>query len=160
MATEWPIMDRRGPVVGESIVATLEQRLGHSLPEDYRQFLLEVNGGRPNDSNREFPFGVMKTFFSLADPDDDRDLESSNSGIPELPSRDLLYVGYASGARVLLAIAGEQRGQVWLQDTTEPRPEDANPRVLWHDRRDMKKLADSFGQFMRQLGPLKVAGSG
>jgi hypothetical protein len=34
------------------------------------------------------------------------------------------------------------------------RPDDANPRVLWHDRRDMRKLASSFEQFMRALRPL------
>src|SRR5215211_2905566 len=113
MATEWPIMNRRGPVVEESTVAMLEQRLGQRLPEDYRRFLLEVNGGRPSDSNRVFRWGVMKTFFSLAG--DEWELVSANSGVPALPSRELLYVGYASGARLLLVLAGERRGQVWLQ---------------------------------------------
>ncbi len=36
----------------------------------------------------------------------------------------------------------------------DARPEDANPRVAWHDRRDMRKLADSFELFMRSLRPL------
>jgi len=71
-----------------------------------------------------------------------------------LPSLDLLCIAFDDGARrILLAVAGEHRGEVWFENTRDPRPEDANPRVLWHDRRDMKKLADSFAQFMASLGP-------
>jgi hypothetical protein len=36
----------------------------------------------------------------------------------------------------------------------DARPDDATPRVEWHTRRDMRKLADSFEQFMRALRPL------
>jgi len=28
--------------------------------------------------------------------------------------------------------------------------------VLWHDRRDMKKVADSFAEFLSRLGPLET----
>ncbi|HWO23689.1 MAG TPA: SMI1/KNR4 family protein [Kofleriaceae bacterium] len=149
-------MQLKGSTIDESVVTAFEQRLGHRLPDDYRRFLIEVNGGRPGDTHRRASFGVMNWFFSLADPDDERSLAGANSGIPELPSRDLLCVGYdGSGTDVFVVIAGERRGQVWMQDTEDPRPADANPRVLWHDRRDMEKIADSFSEFMRQLGPLE-----
>jgi hypothetical protein len=154
-------MERRGPVIDESVVTAFEQRLGHRLPDAYRRFLLEMNGGRPGDTSCKASFGVMNWFFSLADPDDDRSLESANSGIPELPSRDLLYVGYdGCGTDVYVVLSGEHRGQVWIEDTADPRPEGSNPRVLWHDRRDMEKVADSFAEFARQLGPLQIAGAG
>jgi hypothetical protein len=55
---------------------------------------------------------------------------------------------------ILLALAGEHRGEVWLMLTTDARPDDANPRVAWHDRRDLRKLAGSFEQFVRALRPL------
>jgi hypothetical protein len=158
MATEWPPMASRGPVVDESTVMAFEQRLGHRLPDDYRRFLLELNGGRPHDSTRKASFGVINWFFCLGDPNEDRDLESANSGIPELPSRDLLYVGYdGSGTDIYIVLAGELRGQVWIQDTEDPRPEGSNPRVLWHDRRDMRKVADSFAELMCSLKPLSAS---
>jgi SMI1 / KNR4 family (SUKH-1) len=157
MAAKWPLMTRRGPFVDESILAAFEASIGHRLPEDYRQFLLEVNGGRPDDCNCRASFGAITTFLSLGDPNDARNLESANR-YPEPPSRDLLYIGYdGCGTDVYVVIAGERRGQVWIEDTEDPRPEGSNPRVLWHDRRDMEKVADSFEAFMRTLGPLKSA---
>ncbi len=39
----------RFPLPGEMQVAALEQRLGVVLPDDYRQFLLEFNGGYFNE---------------------------------------------------------------------------------------------------------------
>jgi hypothetical protein len=75
-----------------------------------------------------------------------------------LPSRDLLSVGFDDGGgRILLGLAGEHRGEVWFENTSDPRPEDANPRVEWFKRRDMWKLADSFQEFMSSLGPLQIA---
>jgi SMI1 / KNR4 family (SUKH-1) len=157
-------MERRGPVIDDTDVSRFEQEIGHRLPDDYRRFLLEVNGGRPADSCREASFGIMNWFFSLADPNDERSLEGANGGIPEPPSRDLLYIGYdGSGTDVYVVLSGERRGQVWIQDTEDPRPVGSNPRVLWHDRRDMDKVADSFEEFLRTLKPLSTswsAGSG
>jgi hypothetical protein len=34
------------------------------------------------------------------------------------------------------------------------RPEEANPRVDWFDRRDVVKLADSFREFIAGLRPI------
>jgi hypothetical protein len=158
MATDWPAMERRGPAVDEAAVAGFEKRLGHRLPEDYRQFVLEVNGGRPAISACEFSRGVVNHLFSLDDDDDARDLLTAYERPRPLPSRELLHVGHDDGgARILLALAGEHRGEVWLQNTSDPRPDDANPRVAWHDRRDMRKLAGSFAAFMGSLGPLSEA---
>ena len=158
MAIKWPPMDRRGPQVRDAQIQAFEASFGHPLPDDYRQFLLDVNGGRFARSNCEFDLGVVNRLFSLDDindDDDSRDLATrANRERPWLPSPDLLFIGHDDGGgTLLLALAGEHRGEVWLMIHDE-RPEDANPRVLWHDRRDMRKLAGSFEQFMRSLRPL------
>jgi hypothetical protein len=158
MAISWPLMERRGPQVTDAQIKAFEQSFGHSLPDDYRQFLLDVNGGRPDDANCEFDLGVINRLFSLDDTSEEsRDLATrANRSRPTLPSPDLLFIGHADGsAMILLALAGEHRGEVWFMLTgDDARPDDANPRVLWHDRRDMRKIADSFEQFMRTLRPL------
>ncbi|HWO18647.1 MAG TPA: SMI1/KNR4 family protein [Kofleriaceae bacterium] len=139
-------------------IRAFEQSYGHPLPDDYRQFLLDVNGGRLDRANREFDQGIINRLFSLDDTEDDsRDLATrANRSRPMLPSPALLFIGHDDfGDRILLALVGEHRGEVWLMRTgDDARPDDANPRVLWHDRRDMRKLADSFEQFMRSLRPL------
>jgi len=158
MATSWPPMVRRGPQVTDAQISAFEQAYGHPLPDDYRQFLLDVNGGRLDRANREFDLGVVNRLFSLEDTDDDsRDLATrANRERAFLPSPDLLFIGHDDGSNsILLALAGEHRGEVWYMLTDDDaRPDDANPRVLWHDRRDMTKLADSFEQFLRSLRPL------
>jgi hypothetical protein len=162
-------MEWHGPVVTETDVAALEQRIDHRLPDDYRRFLLEVNGGRLAIENTTIvlpgrgPFTIVNMLFSLNDPNESNDLlrwamEKLSSSHSPLPSRDLLFIGYDDGGgRILLALAGEHRGTVWFENTADPRPEDANPRVEWFKRRDMKKLADSFEAFMGLLEPLEPA---
>jgi hypothetical protein len=151
-------MVRRGPRVTDAQIRAFETSFGHPMPDDYRRFLLDVNGGRPDRANREFDQGVVNRLFSLDDTDEEsRDLATrANRSRPMLPSLDLLFIGHDDGGnRLLLALSGEHRGEVWYMVTgDDARPDDANPRVLWHDRRDLRKVADSFEQFMRSLRPL------
>ena len=158
MASSWPPMNERGPQVTEAQIEAFEKSFEHRLPDDYRQFLLDVNGGQPGNASCEFDQGVVNCLFSLEDTEDDSsDLATrANRERASLPSPDLLLIGHDDfGNTLLLALAGEHRGEVWFMLTgDDARPDDANPRVAWHDRRDMRKLADSFEQFMRSLRPL------
>jgi hypothetical protein len=151
-------MERRGPQVTDAQIQVFERSFGHPLPDSYRQFLLDVNGGRPANANCEFDLGVVNRLFSLDDTDEEsRDLATrANRERASLPSLDLLFIGHDGFSNgILLALAGEHRGEVWFMVTgDDARPADANPRVAWHDRRDMRKLADTFEQFMRSLRPL------
>lgn len=157
MATSWPVMERRGPPIEEAEIAAFEQRYGLSLPDDYRRFLLEVNGGRFAEANTRISHYIINRLFSLADKDDEsRDLETrAVRARPTLPHSDLLFIGHFDGARILIALSGSHRGEVWSQDSVDPRPVEANPRVLWHDRRDMTKIATSFDELVRKLEPLE-----
>lgn len=152
-------MERRGPAVTATDVAKFERKFGHRLPDDYRRFLLDINGGRTDDSHAVFSQGVLNGLFSLnaiEGDDDARDLETrAERARKQLPHRDLLYVGYDGvGGKLLLMLSGDHRGEVWHQAGSDSRPPGSNPRVLWHDRRDMKKLADSWSAFLASLKPL------
>ena len=58
------------------------------------------------------------------------------------------------GGRIVLSLVGPHRGEVWYLDTGDPRPTDANPRVEWFDRRDVKLIARSFREFVDNLRPV------
>ena len=158
MAISWPLMNERGPQVTDAQIQAFEQSFGHRLPDDYRQFLLDMNGGQPDNAQCEFEQGVVNCLFSLDNADGEScDLATqANRARTSLPNPDLLYIGYDDcDGELLLVLAGSHRGEVWRMLTgDDARPDDANPRVLWHDRRDMRKLAGSFEQFMRSLRPL------
>lgn len=148
-------MEARGPQVTSADITAFEQAFGFALPDDYRQFLLDVNGGGPAESNCEYAKGVVNHLFSLNDDDESSDLLTrAERARQDLHTKELLFVGHDDGGgRFLIALDVEHRGSVWLQ-VHEGRPDDANPRVLWHDRRDFTKLADSFAAFMSSLRPL------
>jgi cell wall assembly regulator SMI1 len=156
MESNWPLMIRQGPRVREADVADFENRLGIVLPDDYRRFLLEVNGGDPDEAFMRVSHLSINRLLSLEDKGQPScDLEASADWAQHvLPHRDLLLIGYTDSGMLLLAHAGSHRGEVWSLDTVDPRPSGANPRVLWHDRRDIEKVADSFEEFMSKLGPV------
>src|SRR5690606_637048 len=101
---------------------------------------------------------ILNGVLSLnADEEHDfNDLASWNERVRrDLGSDDIIVVGYDDGGgRVLLGVAGEHRAEIWLQ-LHEERPAGSNPRVEWHDRRDMRMLAENFEQFMQSLKPLR-----
>jgi cell wall assembly regulator SMI1 len=165
MATRWIAMTEMGPRVTPDDVRRYERELGQELPEDYRQFLVDVNGGQPALECSVFQLrkdrSILNNLLSLNDPDEGNDLAtvqrlSAYSG-NELP-KDALTIGYdAGGSRILLILAGPHRGQVWFLDIGNLRPTGSNLRVEWFDRRDAWKLADSFAEFMASLKPLEAA---
>lgn len=165
MATRWIPMTETGPRVTPDDVRRYERELGHDLPEDYRQFLVDVNGGQPALERSVFQFrkdrSILNNLLSLNDPDEGNDLATvqrlSVYSANELP-KNALTIGYdAGGSRIVLILAGPHRGQVWFLDLGNPRPTGLNPRVEWFDRRDVWKLADSFVEFMASLKPLEAA---
>lgn len=164
MAASWIPMTETGPRVTAEDVRRYERELGHELPEDYRQFLVDVNGGQPSLERSLFHLrnehSVLNNLLSLNDPDDGNDLATaqrlSGHSRNDLP-KEALTIGYdAGGSRILLILAGPHRGQVWFLDLGSPWPIGSNPRVEWFERRDACKLADSFAEFMSSLKPLEA----
>jgi SMI1 / KNR4 family (SUKH-1) len=164
MATDWPAMKERGPQVTEAAVTEFEAKLGATLPEDYRAFLLDVNGGQTARSHRVFTMRthkvledetVLNSLNSLDDPDDRFNIATRWEWARKWLPREVIPVGYDGlGGTVVLVITGPRRGQVWFLDGADPRPEGANPRVEWFDQRDVSKITNSFRDFMVGLRPL------
>jgi hypothetical protein len=164
MVIDWPAMDERGPHVAEPAISAFEAELGTTLPEDYRAFLLDVNGGRTARSHRVFTMRmrkvredetVLNSLNSLNDPDTQFDLATQWRWERQWLPREVIPVGYDGfGGTVVVVVAGPRRGQVWFLDGADPRSEGSNPRVEWFEQRDVSKVADSFREFMVGLRPL------
>jgi SMI1 / KNR4 family (SUKH-1) len=162
MATEWSSMNERGPSVTEAAVVAFEAQLGTRLPEDYRAFLLEINGGQTASNHSMFRIRndrtILNSLNSLDDPDEQVNLATQWQRARAWLPIEVIPVGYDDfGGTVVVVIAGPRRGQVWFLDAVDPRPEESNPRVEWFDRRDVSKVADSFREFMTSLIALDPA---
>jgi len=160
--TNWiPIADR-GPRIAEDAVRRFEQQIGVTLPENYRSFLLDENGGYAPANHCVFRLrkgsSVLNSLYSLDDPCESSDL-ASRQLYPTYPENDLppnaIKIGYDDGgSSIVLILSGLHRGEVWYLDRVDPRPEGSNPRVDWFDRRDVSKIATTFHEFMDSLTPL------
>src|SRR5262249_27488695 len=143
IVTSWPPMVRRGHEISVDNVRRFERQLGTALPEDYREFLLDLNGGRTPQSHRAFVMQragrrdetTLDTLHSLDDPDEDHDLAARQLyGREDYPKNGLRIGDDAFGSAIVLILTGPHSGELWMLDQVEGRPTGSNPRVEWFDR--------------------------
>lgn len=133
---------RVGPAT-EAEVAKLEGRLGARLPEDYRDFLMTINGGRRPGGGWKLPghdldvdafYGLRGDSYDLADAVD-RVLRGQ-AGTDHFPV-DTIPIGCEfGGTRLLMKYRGKAAGSIWSSDETEA---------------DWRKVAIRFGAFIAKL---------
>jgi hypothetical protein len=116
-------LDNRGPPLSSEELAAVERRLGIDLPDDYRAFLLEQNGGAPYPSQflgeGGHPLRITR-FLSVGlagpGPPDPNDFEATvafHRDELELPPH-LVPIGLVDYEDfLLLSVAGEDRGTVY-----------------------------------------------
>jgi len=158
-------MNERGPVVTQDAIIAFEAQIRARLPDDYADFLLKVNGGQTSRDHRVFTIRfhrvridktTLNSLNSLNDPDERFDLVTRWKRARQWLPEEVVPVGYDDGGgTVVVVLVGPRRGQVWFLDGLDSRPEDANPRVEWFDRRDVAAVAGSFREFIDGLRPLE-----
>jgi hypothetical protein len=117
------------------------------LPDDYRAFLLEFNGGTPTPN--AFVIGgqgesTLSVFFGLVEGDV-YDLWSNALAAFEDMERTMLAIGTdAGGNHLFLSLDGEKRGQVSFRDHERDAAHGVFP------------IAASFTAFLDHLHPLKL----
>lgn len=105
--------------VAESDIAGFEKRNGVSLPEAYRRFLQEQNGGRPRDG--EFPvpgWGVtVIDFFFGVGTGDSYDLQKHMDRLQNPRNTELMPIATDPGGwHVFLCVRGPHIGGVYFWD--------------------------------------------
>lgn len=140
--------------IGEADVLILEKKLGVTLPVDYREFLLQHNGGRPTEFLMNGPFGklAINDLYGIGKEegrvgDIATTFEFFDGRIP----KGFISIGdNAGGDKVLLGTdeAGVN-GVFFFDHENEP----ANPNIPWEEFPNLYKLADSFNDFLEALQP-------
>jgi hypothetical protein len=130
-------------------IQAIEEQIGFELPDDYRRFLAEVNGGRPQPREFEGPNGngsVMHFFFT-ADPAAPYYVITSEIEMYEdrIPKGLLPIGGDPFGNLVLLDLGARSVGSVYFWEHEEENME-GDP--YWDN---ISFIAPSFTEFIGSL---------
>lgn len=153
-------MPSRGRRLDESEVAAFEGKLGVRLPEDYRRFLAECNGGchggswvytdgagNPSEADIDVHhvYGLREESYLRLPPNGWWRAE----GV--LPRELLEIMDDSFGNLICIALSGLHRGRVffWLLD--DPDPEDWDGRI--ESSSAIQPIADTFAEFIERLAP-------
>ncbi len=147
------LTDTHGPL-DERRIAELEERFGARLPEDYRRFLLQHNGGRPDpadfrlaDRQGAYTDSRVEAFLSVYDGEHfnfEKVLACFKGPEPRIPANLVPIARDPFGNLICLSIAGPDGGTVYFWD--HERESEGEPTYDNVDR-----IADSFGEFLAAL---------
>jgi len=147
-------MTHIAPEISEEDLRLLEAEIPVTLPQDYRQFLLEHNGGRPEPDSYPLqglaknPYGAIQLFFGIGNP-----VETSsilwNYRVMEgrIPPNLFPIACDNSGDLLCLSLYGDDAGSVVFWDYY------AEHYPPTYDNVYRVPGADSFSAFIELLQP-------
>jgi cell wall assembly regulator SMI1 len=147
------IVQSKSPVTKERI-AEVEQQLGIKLPNSYKAFLLEHNGGSPETP--EFLFrregeepqqGLAAWFMAIHDGPHNNFLDYFETFQGRIPTGTLPIAKDPGGNLILLGLEGPLEGKVffWTKDSEPLDGTPTEPEMLYW-------IADTFDDFIKSLG--------
>lgn len=136
-----------GPLPCVHLVESFEKEISIKIPEPYRSFICETNGGYPENKafdaldgsgfvlQRLFPIGCEPPF------------ELANQNRYEEHRNRLLHIGMSiCGDHVVIPLRGRKRGTVAWIDHEIPEPLIGLPKLI--------PIAHNFGDLLEGLYPL------
>ncbi len=102
-------------------VEQFEAAVGEKLPDDYREFLLTFNGGKPEDNEFAIPHGKneagVNRFYGLLDERQSGDLlHELEVMVSRIPEKMLLIGDDSSGNYICLSLRPDTFGQLFFWD--------------------------------------------
>lgn len=136
---------REAPPATPADVERLEQRIGHELPPDYRNYLLTRDGGRlqDNDQALKVVFGVREDAPDWAKMFNKLDVFHGRHPDWLVPVAQDEY-----GNLFALSVRDQDYGSVWFWDHEEEADEDEPP-----SEDNIELRASSWTEFMLSLQP-------
>ena len=134
-------------------ISTFEKEFGLSLPEEYKNFLLTYNGGKPKPRSFDYKLkdgrswsGGIRDFFGLG-LDDWEDLRFYYSLYKDRIPKQMLPVGNDDGGNlVLLGLTHSMKGNVYFWDHNEESDDENLPT---YD--NIYFIANNFKEFLSNL---------
>ena len=141
----------RAPETNELAVVRLERDLSVRFPDDYRDFLLTVNGGRPSLSHLRFEHAGetdvfhVQFFFGVADPEVSCDLNWNAELTRETRHPAILPIARDDyGCLFYLTVSGARTGEVLFGGL----PQDVTVSY--------SRITGSFSSFLDMLGAYPI----
>jgi cell wall assembly regulator SMI1 len=115
-----PRFNTPNPVASESALRDFEATIGSELPADYREFLLQHNGGQPEDGVFSVPSwgtSVVQEFFGLGITRPGSSIEAALESVEEVLPEGVIPIGCEPGGVFLcIDLLGSKRGHIYLAD--------------------------------------------
>jgi cell wall assembly regulator SMI1 len=131
--------NKYGPVTAQRL-SKFERALGHTLPDDYRAFLLENNGGTPSPCDftiGEGDISHVNDMYGLHDGPTHARLDHIRRVYRgRIPGHLLPIADDPGGNEICIGLSDSQRGRVYFWD---------------HETGTMEEIAPSFRDFMDGL---------
>lgn len=133
--------------VTAEIVKATEQRVGVTLPSDYRDVLITTNGGTPKSAEVLVPSrgpAIVSFLYGLRNERTSGDLEYEQATLSDPLPRGFIAIGHdAGGNSLLIATVGKYAGQVlfWARNGLWMRDDGVNAFPI----------ATSFSEFIESL---------
>jgi hypothetical protein len=141
------------PYLNGHILRPIEKFLGINFTEDYRSFLLKVNGGYPDKTFFKFSNldegSVVQHFYGINGMGDSNDLlimyKYSHTRIPS----NMVHIGAdCFGNQILLSVKNPDRGKIYFWDH-EIEADPDNGEIPCYD--NLTLIANSFDEFLGKL---------
>lgn len=132
----------------ELALLNFEMKLKSKLPDDYRSFLLEYNGGKPEENMFAIPKAKKQCgvtcFFGIYNSKKATDLVTERARFSDrLPVHILPIAGAKDGNLVCLSVASSDFGSVYLWNHELETESSSGESFL--------KIVPSFSEFMAAL---------
>lgn len=136
------------PKIRDEDIVTFELRHNVKFPADYREFMLEYNGGNFTGNYFQSPSGiefVIQKIYSLGEGGHrDLNVHYMQDDCPKAYANGIIVIGRdVGGGCLLLAMRGKESGTIYYLDDEE----------LLRPSSGYVKIAESFSEFMDGLKP-------
>lgn len=146
------IRESFGEITADQL-SNFEKGLGGAIPDQYRNFLLTHNGGKPNPNFYDFYEGTFKNssavkmFFGISASENEKfDVSLVLSRMEAFLPENILPIGIDIGRNLIcVAVSGDDKGYIYHWDA-DWAIVDGNA-----DYSNLHMLARSFDEFLSKL---------